>query len=126
MARPSTQKSGHGFTSSKPISMFDTNTMKLIKTIDVPMGTQPDGIMFDSFNQRVYVYSHPSKDATVIDAVNGTIVGTVDLGGVPEEGIADGKGMVYDVMQDAQGGVAVVDAKTMKTTAHSPFGEVGG
>ena len=28
-------KSGHGFTSSKPVSMFDTKTMKLIKTIDV-------------------------------------------------------------------------------------------
>jgi len=27
-------KSGHGFTSSKPISMFDTKTMTLIKTID--------------------------------------------------------------------------------------------
>ncbi len=27
-------KSGHGFTSSRPISMFDTKTMKLIKTID--------------------------------------------------------------------------------------------
>jgi hypothetical protein len=118
-------KSGHGFTSSNPISMFDTNTMKLIKTIDVPMGTQPDGIMFDAFNQRVYVYSHPSKDATVIDAVNGTIVGTVDLGGVPEEGIADGKGTVYVVMQDAQGSVAVVDAKTMKTTTHYPFGDKG-
>ena len=119
-------KSGHGFTSSNPISMFDTNTMKPIKTIDVPMGTQPDGIMFDAFNQRVYVYSHPSKDATVIDSVTGNVVGTVDLGGVPEEGIADGKGTVYVVMQDAQGGVAVVDAKTMKTTAHYPFGDKGG
>src|SRR5258705_7770375 len=28
-------KSGHGFTSSKPGSMFDTKAMKLIKTIDV-------------------------------------------------------------------------------------------
>src|SRR5215471_15719219 len=28
-------KSGHGFTSSKPVSMFDTRTSKLIKTIDV-------------------------------------------------------------------------------------------
>src|SRR6476620_10678787 len=27
--------SGHGFTSSKPVSMFDTKTMKLLKTIEV-------------------------------------------------------------------------------------------
>jgi hypothetical protein len=28
-------KSGHGFSSSKPVTMFDTRTLKLIKTIDV-------------------------------------------------------------------------------------------
>src|SRR6478672_7591594 len=39
-------KSGHGFTSSKPVSMFDTKAGKLIKTIDVAEGVQPDGIMF--------------------------------------------------------------------------------
>src|SRR5947208_270521 len=60
-------KSGHGFTSSKPVSMFDTKTMKPIKTIDVGAAA-PDGILFDAFNDRVYVFSHPTKDATVIDA----------------------------------------------------------
>ena len=120
-------KSGHGFTSSKPISMFDTKTMKLIKTIDVnPANFQPDGILFDAFNERVYVFSHPTKDAMVIDAKDGTVLGNVDLGGVPEEGVSDGKGTVYVVMQDAQGGVAVVDAKTMKTTNHYPFGDKAG
>src|SRR6185312_1672565 len=59
-------KSGHGFTSSKPVSMFDTKAMKAIKTIEVG-DIQPDGITFDLFNERVYVFSHPTKDATVID-----------------------------------------------------------
>ena len=118
-------KSGHGFTSSKPVSMFDTKTMKSIKTIDIPNGVQPDGIVFDGFNQRVYVFSHPSKSAVVIDSVGGTVVGTVDLGGVPEQGVPDGKGTLYVVMQDAQGSVAVVDVKTLKTTAHYPFGDQG-
>src|SRR3989454_5059030 len=118
-------KSGHGFTSSKPVSMFDTKTMTLIKTIDV--GTaQPDGIYFDPFNDRVYVFSHPTKDAIVIDSKDGTVLGTIDLGGVPEQGVGDGKGMLYVVMQDPQGSVTVVDAKTMKATAHYPFGEKGG
>src|SRR6478672_8543155 len=39
-------KSGHGFTSSKSVSMFDTKTMMLIKTIDVNPMSQPDGIYF--------------------------------------------------------------------------------
>lgn len=117
-------QSGHGFTSSKPISMFDTKTMALIKTIDAG-ASQPDGIYFDPFNERVYVFSHPTKDATVIDAKDGTVLGTIDLGGVPEQGVGDGNGTLYVVMQDAQGSVAVVDVKTMKVTAHYPFGDKG-
>jgi len=118
-------KSGHGFTSSRPVSMFDTKTMKLIKTIDVGAAA-PDGILFDAFNDRVYVFSHPTKDATVIDSKDGTVLGTIDLGGVPEQGVADGKGMLYVVMQDAQGSVTAVDVKTMKAIGHYPLGDKGG
>ena len=81
--------------------------------------------MFDAYNQRVYIFSHPTKNATVIDAKDGTVLGTIDLGGVPEEGVPDGKGMLYVVMQDAQGSVTAVDVKTMKATAHYPFGDKG-
>ena len=117
-------KSGHGFTSSKPISMFDTKTMKLIKTIDAG-DAQPDGIYFDPFNERVYIFSHPTKNATVIDAKDGTVLGTIDLGGTPEQGVGDGKGMLYVVMQDLPGSVTAVDVKTMKAVAHYPFGDSG-
>src|SRR5213592_3140598 len=72
------------------------------------------------------VFSHPTKDATVIDSKNGTVLGTIDLGGVPEQGVPDGKGTLYVVMQDPQGSVTVVDVKTMKATAHYPLGDKGG
>ena len=65
--------------------------MKLIKTIDVG-AAQPDGIYFDAFNERVYVFSHPTKDATVIDSKDGTVLGTIDLGGVPEQGVGRRQG----------------------------------
>src|SRR5438876_12087479 len=119
-------KSGHGFTSDHPkVSMFDTKTMTLIKSIDVG-AARPDGIYFDDFNDRVYVFSHPTKDATVIDSKEGTVLGKIDLGGVPEQAVADGKGKLWVVMQDAQGSVTAVDATTMKATAHYPFGDNGG
>ena len=117
-------KSGHGFSSSKPVSMFDTKTLQVIKKIDVG-AAQPDGILFDAFNERVYVFSHPTKDATVIDAKDGTVLGTIDLGGVPEQGVADGKGSLWVVMQDSPGSVTAGDATTMKATAHYPFGDKG-
>ncbi len=119
-------KSGHGFTSDHPkVSMFDTKTLTLIKSIDVG-AARPDGILFDAFNQRVYVFSHPTKDATVIDSKDGTVLGTIDLGGVPEQGVADGKGMLYVVMQDAVGSVTAVDVNTMKAIAHYSFVDKGG
>ena len=118
--------SGHGFTSDHPkVSMFDAKTMTLIKSIDVG-AARPDGIHFDAFNQRVYVFSHPTKDATVIDAKDGTVLGTIDLGGVPEQGVADGTGMFYVVMQDAVGSVTAVDVKTMKAIGHYSFIDKGG
>ena len=119
-------KSGHGFTSDHPkVSMFNAKTMTFMKSIDVG-AARADGILFDDFNQRVYVFSHPTKDATVIDAKDGTVLGTIDLGGVPEQGVADGKGRLYVVMQDAVGSVTVVDVKTMKATAHYSFEDKGG
>src|ERR1035438_6230005 len=45
-------KSGHGFATSKPVAMWDTKTLALIKTIDVQ--GSPDGLLYDAFNDRVY------------------------------------------------------------------------
>ena len=120
-------KTGHGFTSDHPQpSMFDVKTMKLIKTIEVPAGFSADGIYCDTSNDRVYIGSHPTKTLMVVDAKDGTVLGNIDLGGVPEQTVADGKGTVYQVLQDRPGGVAVIDAKTMKVTATYPFGDNGG
>src|SRR5262249_31054525 len=77
----------HGFASSKPVAMWDSKTLKTIKTIDVEGG--PDGILHDPFNDRVYVFSHRAPNATVINAADGSIVGTIDLGGAPEQAVTD-------------------------------------
>lgn len=117
---------GHGFASSHPsLTMFDTRTLALIKKIDVAQGFRADGIYCDAFNNHTYVFSHPTKSAMVLDSKDGSVLGTIDLGGTPEQGVADGKGTLYVVMQ-AESNVAVVDAKTMKTTAHLDFAEKGG
>jgi DNA-binding beta-propeller fold protein YncE len=115
-------KSGHGFASSKPVAMWDTKTLKLIKTIDVQ--GNPDGILADSFNQRVYILSHQAPHVTVIDAKSGDVLGTIDLGGAPEQAASDGKGHIYVDVSD-KANVAVVDAKTMTVTAHYDLGDKG-
>jgi DNA-binding beta-propeller fold protein YncE len=116
-------KSQHGFATSKPVAMWDTKTLTPIKTIDVEGG--PDGILFDAFNDHVYILSHRAPNATVIDTKTGAIAGTIDLGGAPEQAVADGKGRVYVDIED-KGNIAVVDAKTMTVTAHYDLAGKGG
>ena len=118
-------KSHHGFSTTKPITMWDAGTLKVIKTIEVD--GRPDGIMVDPYNARVWVLSHQPPHATVIDAADGTVVKTLDLGGAPEQAVSDGKGTIYVNIAD-KANIAVVDAKNLTVTAHydvSPKGTGG-
>ncbi len=115
-------KSHHGFSTTKPITMWDSNTLQVIKTIDVD--GRPDGIMFDPYNEHVWVLSHMPPYATVIDAKEGTVAGTIDLGGQPEQAASDGKGTVYVNITD-KANIAVVDAKNMTVTKHIDLSSKG-
>ncbi len=116
-------KSHHGFATSKPVVMWDSKTLATIKTIDVEGG--PDGILYDPFNDRVYILSHRAPNATVINAADGSIAGTIDLGGAPEQAVSDGKGHIYVDIEDKDN-IAVVDAKTMTVTSHYDLSGQGG
>ena len=115
-------KSHHGFSSSNPVTMWDSQTLQTIKTIEVQGG--PDGILFEPFSQRVFVFSHRAPNATVIDAKDGTVVGTIDLGGAPEQAASDGRGHLYVDIEDKDN-VAVVDVKTLQVTAHYDLSSKG-
>jgi hypothetical protein len=102
---------GHGFATSRPIVMFDAKTFAILKKIDVQ--GNPDGYLNDTYNHRFYDLSHPSPNITVIDDNDGAILGTIDIGGSPEQAQADGKGRIYVDIEDKDA-IAVIDAKTMK------------
>jgi YVTN family beta-propeller protein len=116
-------KTNHGFASTKPILMFDAKSLMPIKTIEVQ--GNPDGMLFDASDQRVYVLSHSAPHVTVIDAKDGAVVGTIDLGGMPEQAASDGKGHLYIDIEDKDN-IAVVDAKTLTVTAHYDVAGKGG
>jgi DNA-binding beta-propeller fold protein YncE len=116
-------KSHHGFCSSSPVVMWDTKTLETIKTI--PVQGRPDGILFEPATERVYVFSHSQPNATVIDSKDGSVIGTLDLGGAPEQAASDGQGHLYVAIEDKDN-LAVVDVKTMKVTAHYDLGGKGG
>jgi DNA-binding beta-propeller fold protein YncE len=116
-------KTGHGFVSGKPVTMFDAKTLAVIKTIDVQ--GNPDGYLDDPMTSRVYILSHSAPNVTVIDAKDGTVLGTIDLGGAPEQAVSDGKGHLYIDLEDKDA-VAVVDATAMKLTGTYDVKSKGG
>jgi hypothetical protein len=116
-------KSGHGFSSSSPVVMWDSTTLATLKTIEVQ--GRPDGILLEPATGRVFVFSHTAPNVTVIDAQTGTIVGTVDLGGAPEQAAADGRGLLFVDLEDKDA-VAVLDARSLQVLKKYDLQKKGG
>jgi DNA-binding beta-propeller fold protein YncE len=116
-------KTHHGFGSAAKIGMFDTETMQKIKDIDVQ--GRPDGIMLEPVTGKVFIFSHQAPSITMIDPKDGTVVGTIDVGGAMEQAQSDGKGKLYVDVEDEKK-VAVVDLKTMKVITKYDLGTGAG
>ncbi len=114
---------GHGFATSNPVTMFDAKTFAVIKKIDVQ--GRPDGYLNDPYNHRFYVLSHAKPNITVLDDKDGSILGTIDIGGAPEEAATVGHGKIYTDIED-KAAIAVIDANTMKMAGRYDLSSHGG
>jgi len=106
------------------IVVFDTKTLQIIKTIPVT-GKGPDGIIYDPFSKKVFAFEGDSNSAVVIDPQDLKQTGTIDLGGGPEFAVADGKGLIYNNLED-KSSLNVIDAKTLKVIKNYPLNPCGG
>jgi len=91
--------------------MFDLKTLQPLARIPVGMG--PDAITYDPASRRVFVMNGGSGTASAIDPKSGGVVGTVVLGGQPEEPACDGKGHMYVNLEDSSK-VVSVDTRTLE------------
>jgi DNA-binding beta-propeller fold protein YncE len=92
---------GRGFVSdgqSSSVTIFDLKSLQPIG--QAPTGKKPDAIIYDPATSQVFAFNGGSNSATVISAADGKVAGTVDLGGGPEFAVADGKGYVFDNLED--------------------------
>jgi len=92
---------GRGFISngqSSTVTIFDLKTLKPIAQVST--GQKPDAIIYDPATSRVFAFNGGSDSATAIDAASGKVAGTVELGGGPEFAAADGKGYVFNNLED--------------------------
>ena len=99
------------------VVVFDRASLQTVTSI--PAGTNPDGIAFEPVTKTVWAFNGRSKDVTVIDTTTLKVIATVPLPGKPEFPAADGKGFVFDNIED-KNEIVRLDAKDPKITATWP------
>jgi DNA-binding beta-propeller fold protein YncE len=101
------------------VVVFDRTTLATVATI--PTGGQnPDGIVFEPATQTVWAFDGRSKDAAVIDTLTRKVLANIPLPGKPEFPAVDGKGLVFDNIED-QSEIVRLDARTKTLTATWPL-----
>lgn len=99
------------------VVVFDRTTLKTVTTI--PAGTNPDGIVYEPVTKTVWAFNGRSNNVTVIDTNEKKVVATIALPGKPEFPVADGKGMIFDNIED-KNEIVRLDAAGKKMTAEWP------
>ena len=82
---------GRGLTSNGgdgTVTAFDIKTLKA--TSKLKSCGVPDVILHHSVSRRVFTYNHKTDDASVIDAVSGSVVGPIAFDSEPEAAVAAG------------------------------------
>ncbi|HVS37929.1 MAG TPA: YncE family protein [Gemmataceae bacterium] len=106
---------GRGFISNgrgNNVTVFDLKTLKPIGD-PVATGKNPDCIIYDPSSKRVFAFNGRDSSASVIDAAESKVLGTIDLGGKPEFAASDGAGGVFVNLEDKN---TVVKLDPMKMT----------
>ena len=101
---------GTAFAASSPVSVLDTKTLKVVRTI--PVDGAPAGISADPFSSRIFVQGRSEPGLTVLDGKSGEVVGTINVGGEIEQTASDEAGTLFVDIEDRQN-VTVIDTKTL-------------
>ncbi len=101
------------------VVVFDRSSFATLATI--PAGTNPDAIIYEPVTNSVWAFNGRSSNITVIDAVSQKVVATIAVPGKPEFAAADGRGNVYNNIED-KSEVLKIDARAHSVTATWPAG----
>lgn len=100
------------------VVVFDRKTLATVASI--PAGTNPDGIAYEPVTRTVWAFNGRSNDVTVIDTASRRVLATIPLPGKPEFPQADGKGHVFDNIED-KNSIVELDARNRTVVATWPL-----
>jgi DNA-binding beta-propeller fold protein YncE len=113
---------GRGFVSdgeASAVTFFNRRTLKMIQVVKTT-GQGPDALAYDPASERVFTFNGRSGNSTAFDAKSGTVLGTIDLGGRPEFAVSDGRGMIFNNLEDKSEELAI-NARTLKIESRWPL-----
>lgn len=117
---------GRGFISDGDqgkVIVFDLKTLKATGEVTVQPDT--DCVIYDPVSKRVFAMNGDSHSSTVIDAKTAKLVKTIDLGGGPEFAVADGRGAVFNNIED-KNEIIAIDSRTLEIKSRWPLAPAGG
>ncbi|AXC10783.1 collagen triple helix repeat domain protein [Acidisarcina polymorpha] len=100
------------------VRVFDRATRQVVNS--VPVGKNPDAILYEPTKKYVFAFNGRSNDASVIDTSSNQVIATIPLSGKPEFAQTDGKGTVFVNIED-KNDLVRIDAATLKVTATWPL-----
>jgi len=112
---------GRGFISdggADEAVVFDLKTLKV--TNHIKTGGNPDCIIYDPASKHIFTMNGKTNDSSVIDPSSLTVIATIPMGGRPEYAVADGKGMIYDNIED-KNEVVALDSRANTVKARWPI-----
>lgn len=110
-----------GFVSAGRANMaviFDLKSLKTLGTVKTDVN--PDAIVYDHVTKRVFTMNGRGQNTTAINAADGSVAGTLALGGKPEFAVADGKGSIFVNIED-KSELVEFDAQKLTETHRWPL-----
>jgi len=81
------------------IYILDLKTLKIISSLP-SNSTDTDSIIYDPSTKRIFVNNGDGMNLTVVDAATEKVIGTMPFNANPEAAVADGKGSIFQDLED--------------------------
>jgi DNA-binding beta-propeller fold protein YncE len=116
---------GRGFISdggNDRVVIFAPESLKILG--EIKAGGNPDCIVYDPASKHIFTFNGKTKDSTVIDPETAKVLATIPMGGRAEFAAADGKGLLFDNIEDTNE-LVVLDSMTLKIKVRWPIAPAG-
>jgi DNA-binding beta-propeller fold protein YncE len=106
------------------VIVFDLHTLAIISRI--PLDHKgADAIIFDPASKMIFTFNGHSNSSCVIDPRLMKQVAAIDMKGAPEFAVADGKGFIYNNLED-KNSLNIIDTKALSITQNYSLSPCGG